>query len=158
MASPKQYRADKLGEPPFLLENSNTRSITVGISDKLFMRRSSWVTPRGARRISRNKAVIARVLAELLVNQATDSGRRREWSRRARRRSSGCLLPAARNSSSSAEGWAREQLFVDRLERAVAHLELRPSGVGRRVIAEDRFAEQLQQQLLEAAARPSRVR
>ena len=46
-------------------------------------------------------------------------------------------------------GLAREQIVAGRLERAVAHLELRRQGLRRRVVAEDRFTEQLQQQLVE---------
>ncbi len=111
------------------------------------MRRSSCVTPRGARRISRNR----RWLRGFWRNSSSISHRLRTTARMVPARTPRIcgFCCSSTNSSSSAEGWRAEHVLVDRLEIVVADLEARIERLRRLIVAEDRLAEQLQQQLVE---------
>ncbi len=91
--------------------------------------------------------VIARVLAKLLVDQpqAPSDGAYGAGAHTAQLR----VLFQQRKQFEQRGGLAREQILADRFERTVPHLKLRRQRLGRRIVAEDRLAEQLQQQLVE---------
>ena len=95
------------------------------------------------------QAVMARVLAELLVDQP-QVARHRAHGRGAHAANLRVLLQEHEQLEQRRRG-AREHLLAHRLERAVAHLEARIERTRRLALGEDRLAEQLQQQLVEQA-------
>ena len=86
--------------------------------------------------------VVARILAKLLVDQPQVPSDRANGAG-AHSTQLGVLLQQ-REQFEERGGLAREQVLADRLERAVAYLELRRQGFRGRIVAEDRLAEQLQ--------------
>ena len=95
------------------------------------------------------QAVMARVLAELLVDEP-QIARHRAHGRGAHAAQSLVLLQQHEQLQQRC-GRALEHLLADRFEGAVAHLEARIQRPRRLALGEDRFAEQLQQQLVQQA-------
>ena len=93
--------------------------------------------------------VVARVLTELLVDQPQVL-RHRAHRRGAHAADVGVLLQEHEQLEQRRRS-AREYLLVHCLERAVAHLEARVQRARWLALAEDGFAEQLQQQLIQQA-------
>ena len=95
------------------------------------------------------QAVMARVLAELLIDQPQVAGHRAHG--RGAHAADLRVLLQQNEQLQQRRRRAREHLLADRLERAVAHLEVRIQRPRRFALAEDRFTKQLQQQLVQQA-------
>ena len=103
---------------------------------------------RGAQDLE-EQTVMARVLPELLVDEP-QALRHRAHGRGAHAVESLVLLQQ-REQLEERRGAALEDVLADRFEGAVAHLEARIQRPRRLALGEDRFAEQLQQQLVQQA-------
>ena len=113
------------------------------------MRRSSWVTPTGARTISRNR----RWLRGFWRNSSSISHRFLATARMVEARTpriSGFCCRMHEQLQQRRRG-AGEHFLADRFQRAVAYLEARIERPRRLALAQDGLAKQLQQQLIEQA-------
>jgi hypothetical protein len=93
--------------------------------------------------------VVTRVLAEFLVDQP-EAARDRAHRRGAHTLDVGILLQE-HEQLEQCRGRSREHIVAARLERSTADLEAGIERPGRLVLAQDRLAEDLQQQLIEEA-------